>query len=230
MTTATKMTLSRTTLDVLKNYASINSNILVRPGNIISTIAPVKNVMSEATVEETFDTEFGIWDLNKFLGTISLFDKPEFEFEDKFVRITNGNSKSEVVYYYSAPNLLTTVNNKINMPESVVSFELKETDLQELQKAASVLQLPDLVVRPGDGTIELAVLDKSDTSTNVYSIDVGVLDGDHEFSFYFKVDNMKMISGDYDVDISEKVVSQFSHKTQDIKYWVALESDSTYTA
>ena len=118
MTTATKMTLSRSTLDILKNYASINSNILVRPGNKISTIAPVKNVMAEAVVEETFDTEFGIWDLNKFLGTISLFDKPEFEFEDKFVRITNGNSKSEGVYYYSAPNLLTTVNNKINMPEA----------------------------------------------------------------------------------------------------------------
>jgi len=229
MTTATKMTLSRTTLDVLKNYASINSNILVRPGNKISTIAPVKNVMAEAVVEETFDTEFGIWDLNKFLGTISLFDKPEFEFEDKFVRITNGNSKSEVVYYYSAPNLLTTVNNKINMPESVVSFELKETDLQELQKAASVLQLPDLVVRSGDGKIELAVLDKADTSTNVYSIDVGDLTDESDFSFYFKVDNMKMLSGDYDVDISEKVVSQFSHKTEDIMYWVALESDSTFT-
>ena len=228
MTTTTKMTLSRNTLDVLKNYASINSNILVRPGNKISTIAPVKNVMAEAVVEETFDIEFGIWDLNKFLGTISLFDNPEFEFEDKYVRITNGTNKSEVVYYYSAPNLLTTVNKKIIMPESVISFELKETDLQELQKASSVLQLPDLVVRPRDSKIELAVLDKADASTNVYSIEVGEFSDDVEFSFYFKVDNMKMLSGDYDVDISEKIVSQFFHKTEDIKYWVALESDSTY--
>jgi len=229
MTVATKTTLSKNTLDILKNFSSINSNILVKPGNVLTTISPVKNVMSEATVEETFETEFGIWDLNKFLGTVSLFDKPEFEFEDKFVRITNGNKKSEVVYYYSQPSLLTTVNKKINMPDSVVSFQLKATDFVELQKASSVLQLPDLTVRSDGKNIQLTVLDKSDTTTNTYSINVGELpDGDHEFNFYFKVENLKMISGDYNVEISEKVVSQFTHTTEDLKYWVALESDSTY--
>ena len=225
MTTATATKISKETLEILKNFSSINSNILVKPGSTLTTVSPVKNVMAEATVPESFESEFGIWDLNKFLGTISLFDSPEFEFNDNFVKISSGST--EVVYYYCEPKLLTTVSKKITMPDSVLDFTLKHSDLLELQKAASVMQLPDMVVRSSGSDVELAVLDKKDPSSNTYSIDVNVTT-DAEFDFYFKVENLKMIGGDYGVTISEKKISQLSNTNGKVKYWIALETDSTY--
>tara|TARA_Y100000034_G_scaffold116798_1_gene155549 strand:+ start:1039 stop:1809 length:771 start_codon:yes stop_codon:yes gene_type:complete len=220
--------ISRDTLDIFKNFATINSNILVKTGNTIRTISPVKNVMAEAVVSETFDTQFGIWDLNKFLGTVSLFSDPEFEFEDNKVTIL-GKNGSSVVYYYAEPRLLTTIDKEITMPDIVVDFNLTNSDMNDIQKAAAVLQLPDLVVRSSNtGTIELVALDKKDPSTNSYSLEVGDNESGGEFNFYFKVENMKMLPGNYDVSITEKVVSQFDNTTKDLKYWIALESDSNY--
>jgi hypothetical protein len=226
MTTTTATKISKETLDILKNFSTINSNILVKQGRTLTTVSPVKNVMAKATVKETFDTEFGIWDLNKFLGTVSLFDTPEFEFQDNFVKISN--SSTEVVYHYCEPKLLTTANKEITMPDSVLDFTLKQSDLLELQKAASVMQLPDMVVRSNNGDVELAVLDKKDSTSNTYSISVDVTT-DAEFDFYFKVENLKMISGDYDVIISEKKISQLTNTSTDIIYWIALETDSNYS-
>ena len=108
METLTTMKLSKNTLDILKNFSTINSNILVEPGNVIKTVSPVKNVMSQATVKEKFDCQFGIWDLGKFLGTISLFEDPDFSFDDKHVTISGSNG-TKVTYYYSEPKLLTTL-------------------------------------------------------------------------------------------------------------------------
>jgi len=225
MTTMTKMKMSNKTLNLLKNYASINSNILVKPGNKIATISPVKNVMSEAIVEEDFDTEFGIWDLNKFLGVVSLFDKPEFAFDEKSVTIS-GTSGASVEYYYSEPSLLSVPTKSITMPEGVVSFKLTQKNFAELQKAASVLQVSDLAVRTDGDMLQLAVLDKNDVTSNCYTIDLGEVAGGKEFCFYFKVENLKMIEGDYNVDISNKNISQFSGN--DVVYWIALETDSKY--
>ena len=229
MTTQTATTLSQRTLDILKNFSTINSNILVKPGNVLTTISPIKNVMSEATVEEDFDTEFGIWDLNKFLGTISLFKKPEFEFHEKYVNITDAGNSSSVTYYYSEPRLLTTVNKKINMPESVVNCTLTQSVFSDILRAASVLQVSDIAIRSNGSDIEIVALDKSDSTTNSYSVTLG---GDNpnaaDFTFYFKAENLKMLPGDYDIGISDKVVSQFTKVNDDITYWVALESDSSY--
>ena len=187
---------------ILKNFSTINSNILVRPGNVLKTISPVKNVMSESVVAEDFDVEFGIWDLNKFLGTVSLFIDPDFEFNDKYVLIRDDSRKSEVKYYYSEPRLLTTVNKSIEMPDPVVKFDLTESH---------------------------SVIDKSDPSSNHYSIEVGELPtSDNNFEFYFKVENLKMISGNYEVSISDKFISNFKKDNQDLNYWIALESDSNY--
>lgn len=226
--TKTKTKMSTRTLTLLKNYASINSNILVKPGNKIATISPVKNVMSEAIVEEDFDVAFGIWDLNKFLGVVSLFDKPEFAFDEKYVTIS-GTSGASVQYYYSEPSLLSVPTKSITMPNPVVSFKLTQKNFAELQKAASVLQVSDLAVRTNGDTLELAVLDKNDVSSNSYTIDLG---GEQhgDFCFYFKVENLKMIDGDYSVDISDKNISQFINSTgsTDIIYWIALETDSKY--
>ena len=229
MTTQTAISLSNRTLDVLKNFSTINSNILVKPGNKLVTISPVKNVMAEAIVQEDFDTEFGIWDLGKFLGTVSLFDKPEFEFHEKFVVIHDEKKKSEVTYHYSEPRLLTTVNKEINMPESVVDCTITQDILNDILKASSVLQVNDIAVRSSGDGVEIVALDKSDATTNNYSIDLGDLPSDgSDFTFYFKAENLKMLPGDYDVKITDKVISQFKRVNDDLTYWIALESDSRY--
>ena len=222
------MKLSKETLEILKNFASINSNILINPGDMLTTVSPVKNVLAEGKVPESFPVQMGLWDLNKFLGVVSLFQDPEFIFGDKFVTIYNKNSS--VRFFYSEPKLLTDPTKKINMPEIVINFELKQKDLTELLKAAAVLQLPDIAIRSKDDKIEMVVLDKKDTTTNHYSIVVGTNDNNATFSIFMKAENLKMIPGDYDVDISEKVVSRFTSKTRYLTYWIALETESTYQA
>ena len=221
--------LSKTTLDLLKNFASINSNILVKPGQSIQTISPVKNVLAQASVAETFDVEFGIWDLNKFLGTVSLFSDPVFSFGEKSVEISSERGKSSVVYYYSEPKLLTVPTKSLNMPESVVSFDLTTSVFQELMKAASVMQLTDMSARStDDGKIELVVMDRTDKGSNNYSVEVAENISGADFEFFFKVENLKLLPGDYHVEVSNGVVSQFNHSNLDATYWIALESDSKY--
>ncbi len=229
MTTTTGTSMSKQTLDLLKNFASINSNILVKPGDTIKTISPVKNIMAVATVPETFDTEFGIWDLNKFLGTVSLFDSPSFEFGERSVTIS-GSGGSSVNYYYSEPRLLTVPTKDIVMPNPVVSFNLTQDALNEINRASSVMQLPDLVVRSEGTTIVMVALDRQDDTTNSYSVELGELSVESDFEFVFRVENLKLLPGDYRVDVTDKVVSQFTHTQLDLKYWIALESDSRYSA
>tara|TARA_R100000479_G_scaffold175500_1_gene126724 strand:- start:232 stop:921 length:690 start_codon:yes stop_codon:yes gene_type:complete len=229
MTTTTGTSMSKQTLDLLKNFASINSNILVKPGDTIKTISPVKNIMAVATVPETFDTEFGIWDLNKFLGTVSLFDSPSFEFGERSVTIS-GSGGSSVNYYYSEPRLLTVPTKDIVMPDPVVSFNLTQDALNEINRASSVMQLPDLVVRSEGTTIVMVALDRQDDTTNSYSVELGELSVESDFEFVFRVENLKLLPGDYRVDVTDKVVSQFTHTQLDLKYWIALESDSRYSA
>lgn len=222
------MKFSKQTFEILKNFSTINSNILVKPGNTLSTITGAKNVMSEAKVAEEFDVEFGIWDLSKFLGTISLFQDPDFEFSEKYVLIRSA-SGSCVKYYYSEPSLLTVPTKRLDMPDTVVSFVLPDSVFKEILRAASVLQLPDLAIRSKDGAIVAVVLDKTEPTSNDYTIDVGINEAGAEFDFHFKIENLKFIPGDYTVNITEKVVSEFVNSGIDVTYWVALESTSNYT-
>lgn len=222
------MKLSKETIEVLKNFSSINSNILVNPGDVLTTVSPVKNVLAEAKIPEAFPIQFGLWDLTKFLGVISLFQDPEFVFDEKHVTIYNKNSS--VKFFYSEPKLLTAPTKKIQMPDVVVNFELKQKDFSELMKAAAVLQLPDICVRSNDDKIEMVVLDKKDTTSNSYSIVVGDNTNNATFTFYMKAENLKLIPGDYDVGIGEKVVSRFVSKNRYLTYWIALEIESSYEA
>ena len=227
MTTATVMNLSRETLSVLKNFSTINSNILIKSGSRIRTISPAKNVLAECEVSEEFDTQVAIWDLNKFLGTVSLFKDPVFEFNEDHVVIT-GENGSSVRYYYAEPKLITSVEKEINLPDTVIEFDLLESQFIEIQRASSVLQLPDLCVQSdGDKTL-LVAIDKQDAGSNNYSIAVGDNPNNAEFQMFFKVENLKMLGGDYHVEITERVVSRFTHKNLDLSYCIALEADSTY--
>lgn len=224
------MRISSETFAILKNFRDLNSNILVTPGNVIKTLTPAKNVMAMATVQEMFPVEFGIWDLTSFLGTTSLFDDPDFEFQDKFVTITNGN-KSKVKYFYSDPSLLTVPKKDVVMPESVVSIDITEDQFSELKRSASVLSLPDLSFVRDDENVVATVFDKSGASNNTYSIQIENVEftEDSEFNFHFKIDNLRFIPGPYTMNIAEKVVCEFVNTKMNLTYWVALEGTSSYT-
>jgi hypothetical protein len=227
MNTATNITLSKTTLSILKNFSSLNSNILVSPGNVIKTITPSMNGMAEATLEESFPIEFGIWDLNKFLGVISLFQAPSFEFEEKYVRI-QGNPDTAVNYYYSSPNLLTIPKKNVSMPKVCLTAYLSQEVFSELTRASSILQLPDLSFRSkGDG-IYATVCDRNDPTSNSCEVRLGDCPKGKDFSFNFKIENIRLLSGDYKISFSKNVVAQFENENLSLKYWFAMEPNSTY--
>ena len=229
MTTKTQpFIISKQTLGILKNFSSLNSNILVKPGNVIKTITPSKNGMAEATVAEDFPEEFGIWDLNKFLGVISLFSAPTFAFGDKSVKISNTSGDSHVYYFYSEPRLLTVPTKSVNMPLPDLSLTLQEKTFSELQKASSVMQLPDLSIqRDGEGKIFAVICDIADPTSNSFRTQLSELNGP-EFRLNFKMDNLRIVSGDYTLSFSKNVVCQFTHNTLPVKYWFALETSSTH--
>ena len=226
MTQATT-TISKDTLNILKNFSSINSNLYVKAGSKLTTMSPTKNIMAEVTVEEAFDTEFGIWDLNKLLGVISLFQDPELQFHEKYVTIT-GSSGSTVKYYYSDPKLLSYPTKSIKKVDAVVEFDLTSDDIRELQRAAAVLGNPDLCFVSDDDKVMAVIKDLKDPTCNVFSIEVGNNTSDADFSFNFKMENMKMLDGDYHVALSKSVIGQFSHASRPLTYWVAMDATSTY--
>jgi len=227
--TETTVKLGRETLAILKNFATLNSNILINEGNKIQTLTPTKNVMAVAYVQEQFPSRFGIWDLNKFLSTISLFRDPQMEFHEKYV-IIGDPSGSSVKYYFSDESLLTVPTKDINMPDTVLSVILSQQIFTELQKASSVLQLPDLTIRPSeDGKNILAVVDdRQDPTSNNYSVDLGVNPCEEDFVFNFKSDLLRMYPGDYTVNFTETVISEFVNANIDLTYYIALESSSKY--
>lgn len=220
------VTFSKNTLTILKNFSSLNSNLLVHPGNVIKTITPSKTGMAIATVEETFDVEFGIWDLNKFLGVISLFNNPTFAFGEKSVKIKNGGD-SVVNYYYSEPRLLTYPTKDVNMPKVDISITLTEKNFNELQKAASVMQLPDLSFKSDDDDIVAMVSDLSDPTSNSYKVVVGSGDVLPDFLFNFKMENIKILPGDYKINFAKNVVGEFIHQSIPVKYWYAMEANTS---
>lgn len=225
MNTATQITLSKTTLAILKNFASLNSNILVNPGNVIKTITPSMNGMAEATVEETFDTQFGIWDLNKFLGVVSLFTNPTFEFGEKSVTISGSNS-SVVNYLYSEPRLLTIPTKSVNMPEIAVEVNITQEMFSELTRASSILQLPDICFKSKDDGIFVEVCDRVDPTTNRCEIRLDDNVNDTNFSFNFKMDNIKLLPGNYKISFAKHLAGKFENENIPLTYWFAMQPDS----
>ena len=225
------MHISKKTLLVLKNFRDLNSNILVSPGSVIKTVTPAMNVMATAVVDEEFPEQFGIWDLGSFLGTVSLFEDPDFDFKENHVVISSNGSK--VKYYYSDASLLTSPKKNVNMPESVVTINLPYGTFNELKKAAAVLGLNDLSIICDGETVTATIMDKSKATNNTFSLDIedATFEDGAVFNFDFKIDNLRFIPGSYKMEIAEKVVSQFTNQDGlDLTYWVALESSSSYTA
>ena len=220
------MKLSEKTLNILKNFSSINQSILVKQGNQLRTISVAKNILAEAEIKEDFPRDFAIYDLNQFLNGLSLHQDPEMDFSpDSYVTIREG--KRRVKYFYADPNVIISPPEKaIQLPSQDVCFQLDSITLEKLLKAAAVYQLPDLCAVGDAGVIKLVVRDKKNDTSNEFAIVVG--ETDKEFTFNFKVENIKIIPGAYDVVVSSKLLSQFTNSTHDLKYYIALEPDSTF--
>ena len=220
------MKLSDSTLSLLKNFSSINQSILFKEGSKLRTISVMKNILAEATVSEEFARDFGIYDLNQFLNGLSLHQKPELDFaNDGYVVIKEGRSRSK--YFFADPSVIVTPPDKeISLPSEDVCFELTTTVLEKLLKAAAVYQLPDISAVGEAGVVKLVVRDKKNDTSNAHEEVVG--ETDETFNFNFKVENIKILPGTYDVVVSQKLLSRFTSKNHDLTYYIALEPDSTF--
>ena len=220
------MNLSEKTLTILKNFAGINNSILVKKGNNLRTISVAKNILAEAEIVEDFSRDFAIYDLNQFLNGLGLHQDPDLDFkEESYLTIREG--KRRVKYFFADPNVIISPPDKeISLPTEDVHFQLDSVTLEKLLKAAAVYQLPDFSAVGGAGVVKLVVRDKKNDTSNEFAIVVG--ETDKEFSFNFKVENIKIIPGAYDVVVSSKLLSQFTNSTYNLKYFIALEPDSTF--
>ena len=220
------MKLSDKTLTLLKNFSSINQSILFREGNKLRTISVMKNILAEATIEEELPKDFGIYDLNQFLNGLNLHQNAELDFQnDGYVVIKEGKSRSK--YFFADPNVIITPPEKdIVLPSEDVCFLLDTKELDKLLKAAAVYQLPDLSVVGEAGVVKLVVRDRKNDTSNDFSVVVG--ETDEVFNFNFKVENIKILPGNYEVVISRKLLSRFRNTGFDVTYHIALEPDSTF--
>ncbi len=220
------MKLSDTTINLLKNFSSINQSILFKSGNKLRTISIMKNILAEATITEELPKDFGIYDLNQFLQGHSLHQSPELDFtNDEYVVIKEGKMRSK--YFFAEPSVVVSPPDKeITLPSEDVSFVLTSQQLEKLKKAASVYQLPDISAIGEAGVVKVVARDKKNDTSNDFSIIVG--ETDSQFVFNFKEENLKIIPGTYDVVVSSKLLSRFTNQNYDVVYYIALEPDSTF--
>ena len=220
------MKLSEKTLNLLKNFSTINQSILFKKGSSLRTISVMKNILAEAVIDEEIPQDFGIYDLNQFLNGLGLHQHPELDFVNEgYTVIREGKMRSK--YFFADPNVIVTPPDKdIELPSEDVSFALTTQQLDKLLKAAAIYQLPDLSVVGEDGVVKLLVRDKKNDTSNEFAVVVG--ETDSIFSFNFKVENIKILPGSYNVVVSQKLLSVFSNQDIDLKYWIALEPDSEF--
>lgn len=216
------MKISAETVSVLKNFAKINPSIVIAEGNVVKTVSPSKTIMAKATLETKFTNKFAIYNLDRFLSTISLFNDPSMKFKDRYVEISDEHKTSNYTYADES-TIITPPAKEIVLPSVEIQFQLKHSDLKDVEKAAGVLGLPEIAV-VGDGSkIMLQAIDSKVPSGDTYSVVLG--ETDKEFRAIFKSENIKIIPGDYSVSISAKGVALF--KGENIEYWIAVEKSST---
>ena len=220
------MKLSEKTLTLLKNFSNINQSILFKQGSSLRTISVMKNILAEATIDEDLPTDFGIYDLGQFLNGLALHTRPELDFQNEgYVYIKEGRMRSK--YFFADPKVIVTPPEKeITLPSEDVNFTLSTDQLDKLLKAAGIYQLPDLAVVGKNGVVKILVRDKKNDTSNDFAITVG--ETDESFEFNFKVENIKILPGTYDVVVSKKLLSRFTSQNYNLKYYIALEPDSTF--
>ncbi len=222
------MKISKKTFDILKNFSGIRSSIFVDKGNVIRTVSSAKNIMAEAKVEEDFPKPFAIFDLGKFIATTSLFNEPEYNFNDKFVAV-NSQKGSSVQYFYADEKLVEKATRTIKMPDLTAEFNLTAGEIAEIQKASSVLQLDTICIRNSKNGIEIIAFDRKiglNSSSNCYSITINTKNPVKDFSVYMDIDLMKMIPDDYTIQIGGTAVAKLVGNKNSVVYWIALRSES----
>ena len=223
------MKLSKHTLNMLKNFSDINMSIEIKKGNVLRTVSVQKNILAQAELEDEFPKDFAIYELNRFLGAVSLFDDPELEFNAKSVNI--GTTKHSADYVYCDPSMIVTPpENNITFPDPEVKFTLTQDSLSQVMRASNVLGTPEIAIEGGphpNDSIRIKALDVNNDSTDTFQVVLDEKSG-HTFRFVFKTENMKMITGNYDVEISSKGISHFTLQGQNLLYWIATESTSNF--
>lgn len=223
------MELTDRTLQVLKNYSAINQNIVIDDGSTLKTVSVARNIFSKSNVTEEFPRRFGIYDLNEFLGVLSLVDSPNLKFEDNYVIVSDSSGRSSIKYHYSDPDMLTSPSKDIVMPETEVKFVLDTDTMSRIKRASSTLGHDHICIRPSNGAISIEVVDNEDSTSNAFSITVdGSYQEGSDFNFVLNVNNLRTINEDFEVGISQKLISQFKSQQSDIEYYIALEKTSTY--
>ena len=220
------MELSSQTMQVLNNFASVNSNIVITSGNVLRTVSESKTILARATIDEEFPKGFGIYELNEFLSALSLVESPRISFGENNMDISDGTGRSSIKYFYSDPSILTTTSNEIVMPEADVKFKLDRETMNRIKKAASVLGHSEVSVQNADGVIVLTVADNENSTSNAIDIAVDGESTSDDFKYVFSIANLKMIEGDYDVSLSSKLISHFVNTESNVEYWVALQKTS----
>jgi hypothetical protein len=218
-----KVIISQQTMMVLKNFATINGSILIREGNQLSTISVGENAIAQYQCQETFPRTFGIYDLNQFLAGLSLFDDPILEFDNEtYVNIRSRNKTAR--YYFSSPEitLKAAPEKQVNFPGADMEFSFTQQDLTALLKARSVYEIPDLRINSEEDKVSLNLCDKENETSNVYSQSCSATTtGNHEV--FMKMDNIRLLPGDYMVKISSKLITEWKHTKLDLTYYIACE-------
>lgn len=219
------MKISKATVEILKNFSTINQNILIKKGKTLTTRTPAKNLFASAEVDTDFPQDIGIYNLSSFLGVLSLFSDPEVELSEKAMLISQG--KNQVSYMFAAPEVLDYPEKSITMPETDVSFTLSEDNLKSILKAGGILASTDLKIS-GDGEkITCTALDPKNSAANTFTVEVG--ETDRTFDAYIKLENLRMPSGNYTVNMSEKKIAQFKNDAFSYSLYVANEKNTTWT-
>jgi hypothetical protein len=222
-----KMKVSERTTNLLKNYASINQSIEFREGNILKTVSPLNTILASVEIEEEFPQTFPIYELNRFLGTLSLFNNPELDFTDNGVNITDDNHKAIYRYCGSSSMFQTPPDKDITFPDAEVNFKLSQDQFKKTINAANTLGLPEIVVEGNGSEILFVVSDTGNPSSDRFSTKVGSTD--KTFCMIFKTENLnKIMEGTYDVSLSSKRISHFKREGDSLQYWIALEQNSTF--
>lgn len=219
------------TLQIMKNFASINPSLQFKQGSFITTMSPNKTMMAKAAIKEHIPHTFAIFDLSRFLGVLSLFESPVLNMEERYLNISGGSR--QVQYTYADPKLIVTPGDKeIKLPEPEISFSLGSEVLQSIMKAMGVLGLPEIAVSGENGVIRIEAIDSKNPSSDTYSITVDTpiynIDAKAKFRMIFLAENIKVLPENYTLSISSRGLAHF--KGSDIEYWIATESSSTYKA
>ena len=221
------MKVSERTINLLKNYANINQSIEFHEGKTLKTVSPLNTILTSVEIEEDFPRKFPIYEVNRFLETLNLFNNPELNFDESGVSIADDKHSAIYRYCGSSSMFQTPPDKDITFPDAEVEFELSHKQFKTTINAVNTLGLPEIVVESNNGDIELNVSDTGNASSDRFTTIVGKTD--KTFRMVFKAENLsKIMEGDYHVALSSKRISHFKRKTDTLNYWIALEQNSTY--